>query len=120
MSKSADEIWLEPAPGQSAWGPDWSETNCWGESAQKYIRADLYEAQISGHLLSAKQSTHNLIAASAYRDALELIINWADLVLKNREEFESHHSADMLTGPAFDAARELLNSAINKGPLASS
>jgi len=52
----------------------------------------------------------NAIArAEKAEEALRLIVDWADLVISNRDEFESHHSADMLTGPAFDVARELLN-----------
>lgn len=41
------------------------------------------------------------------RDRLQAIIDWADIALKNPEEFNSHGVRN-LAGPVFDAAREAL------------
>lgn len=46
-------------------------------------------------------------ADNPYRYALRNIINWADLALKNAQEFDSH-GVQLLNGPFFDEARELL------------
>lgn len=42
-----------------------------------------------------------------FRERLQAIIDWADLALKNRAEFDSHGVSN-LDGPIFDAAREAL------------
>lgn len=42
-----------------------------------------------------------------FRERLQAIIDWADLAMKNRAEFDSHGVRN-LDGPVFDAAREAL------------
>jgi hypothetical protein len=44
-----------------------------------------------------------------FRERLQAIIDWADLAMKNRAEFDSHGVRN-LDGPVFDAAREALAS----------
>ncbi len=45
---------------------------------------------------------------AVFRERLQAIIDWADLAMKNREEFDSHGVRN-LDGPVFDAAREALS-----------
>ncbi|KQY37043.1 hypothetical protein [Rhizobium sp. Root483D2] len=45
-----------------------------------------------------------------FRERLQAIIDWADLAMKNRAEFDSHGVRN-LDGPVFDAAREALAAA---------
>lgn len=45
-----------------------------------------------------------------FRERLKAIIDWADLAMKNRAEFDSHGVRN-LDGPIFDAAREALAAA---------
>lgn len=47
------------------------------------------------------------VADNPYRACLTNLINWADLVLKNPEEFNGH-GVQLMTGPFFDQARDLL------------
>lgn len=46
-------------------------------------------------------------AASKLAERLRAIIDWADLALRNPQEFDSHGVRN-LDGPVFDAAREVL------------
>jgi hypothetical protein len=50
-----------------------------------------------------------------FRERLQAIIDWADLVMKNRAEFDSHGVRN-LCGPVFDVAREALASAPSPEP----
>lgn len=45
---------------------------------------------------------------AVFRERLQAIIDWADLAMKNRAEFDSHGVRN-LDGPVFDAAREALS-----------
>ena len=53
------------------------------------------------------------MSEAIFKERLQAIIDWADLAMKNREQFDSHGVRN-LDGPVFDAAREAL--AANPSP----
>lgn len=92
------------------------------EDCPEYVRADLYEAQLAGHRLSAKQSTENLIRATAaeatvaaLRQALEDILA---PIAKAQRELEP---GQRLNGNAYsiltsaENLREIARAALQKG-----
>lgn len=75
----------------------------WLEEAQK-LRAQLSGVRSGTHCIVPVEQEQRI---AELEGALQGIIDWADFVLKNPQEFEAHGVRN-LEGPMFDKARELL------------
>lgn len=96
-----ERIWLEASPGADnpTYDRQWCQDNVWGDEATEYVRADLYEAQLAGHRLSAKQSTENLIratAAEATVTALQEKLRVAEEALEPYANFDTEDFPDAM------------------------